>query len=367
MDNYQVAIIKPNSITVDAKKMGESFTREFIKNEISSHVIFHSVDTKDMMNLVYDTIKMTDKLIGNTSICYEDDQYIYQLCHLSLKDNQKKEVDENANGVSSYLVQGRFIVYGSSVLIRSKISDKGTCVTDTLDIDMIVDIIYKKLIHKAVKLSVDGVISDYTFYNDPLENCSNDIITNSKYVEVHLLKFNLLMFLRLTFDDQPENSDLDRVNKKATKLIGHSRVHGDVYIASKSTEHEYIDLDTDLLNKMLKLSGDSMTSRNLTEEEKEEGELVDGLPKVINRHTIIKSRYSNYNYLCPCGECKDINLNQEEVPIQDCICTGCYRLKYRTTECQKRHWSSHKKECFYGKDSLNLLLSKKLEQPSKKE
>lgn len=340
MEQFQVAIINPNKLVLDAKNLKDSLTEELIKTEIAPYITFKTTSIKEMMNIVYDTIKLTDKLMGNTSLCYEDSEYIYQLCHLSPKDNKKVEDESIANGISSYLVQGRFIIYGSSVLIRSRITNNNTCATDTIELDKIATLIYNKLIHKAIKISVTGEISEYTFYDDPLEDCTKDVITNSRYVEVPLLKFNLLMFMDL-------NPELDNINKKATRLIGHSRVHGNVYIASKSTEHEYIDIDINLFNKLHKIASES----ELTEDEKEDI-TVDNIPIIKNRHVILDSRYNSFENKCSCG-CGMLE--------QSYVCSGCYRMKYSSVECQRKHWSIHKKVCPYSKESLNSVLFKKLE------
>lgn len=360
MDKFNVAIIKPNKFWADLYKNKEKLeslkkpdVKEDIEIEICNYITFKKLTHVEMMNFIVETIKLEHDQLGSTSICYEDKDYVYQLCHLSKVDNGEKEKDEdpeNINGISGYLCCEDMNVYGSSVLICSKIDNdnNNTCVTHNLELNDISKILYNKVVHKGVHVSTDGTVKEFTFYRDPLENKSEEEISNYRWVELPFLNFNLIGFIKA----KPE---VDIVNKKITRLIGDQIINGDVLLVSKTTETEYINMDKELFNKLVAVSNGSLDSRQLTDIEKKHGEEQNGIPIVMNRHCILDRRYKNYKL--ECNNClKEIENNKSVV------CTGCYRVKYDSVECQKEDWPNHKGECLYGKEPLNKKVFEQKEQ-----
>lgn len=351
MDKFNVAVIQPNKFWADLYKNEEKFeslkkpdVKEDIEIDICKYVTFKKLSHSEMMDFIVETIKLGSDQMGSTTICYEDKDYVYQLCHLSKVDNGGKEKDEdpeNINGISGYLCCDDINIYGTSVLICSKIDtdNNNTCVTHTLELSDISKILYNKVVHKGVHVFPDGTVKEFTFYKDPLENKSKEEISNYRWVELPFLNFNLIGFIKA-------NPEVDIVNKKMTRLIGDQVIHGDVLLVSKTTETEYVNMDKEIFNKLVAVANGSLSNRQLTDIEKKHGEEQNGIPIVMNRHCILDRRYKNYRL--ECNNCSKEIENNKSV-----VCAGCYRVKYDTNECQKEDWVNHKKECLYGQEPLN--------------
>ena len=109
--------------------------------------------------------------------------------------------------------------------MNSLIKDNGTCIPDNFTIDDIINIMYKKHVHKGIIIKTDDTFEEITFYNNPLEDKLKEQSNNYRYIELSLFKFNLIMYIQL----YPVNNI---INKKATKLFGKGKIHGDVIISS---------------------------------------------------------------------------------------------------------------------------------------
>lgn len=351
MNNFNVAIIKPNKFWEDLYKNKEQMDRltkldvlENIEIEISKYITFKKLTHVEMMDFIVDTIKLTSDKLGSTSLCYEDKDHVYQLCHYSKVDNGEKEKDEdpeNINSIAGFLCSEDINIYGTVVLISSKINtyNNNTCITDTIELTDISRILYNKVVHKGVKVCTNGTVDEFIFYKDPLENKTETEISNYRWVELPFLNFNLIGFIET-------NPKVDVVNKKITRLIGDKVINGDVLLVSKTTETEYINMDKELFNKLLAVANGPLTKRQLTDFEKKHGEELDGIPIVMNRHCILDRRYKNYKL--ECNYCSQKIQNDKSV-----VCSGCYRIKYDSIECQKKDWLNHKYECLYGVEPLN--------------
>jgi len=338
MEKFNVAIIRPNQFNLE-----KGMDQHDIEHAIVEHVELNEVTNETLMECVVKTINLTPKLMGDTTACYENEEHIYQICHLNLKDNGKEEDESNLNRVASYLATDNKKIYGRSVLLCSKITETGICQNTTLDMNTISRILYSKLVHKGVKIHTSGEIEEFNFNYDPLEEYTQEQRDNYKWFELPLFKFNLIVYIEKT---PMESTASEKINKKMTKLFGRGRINGNAIVVSKVTENEYIDLDNNLINKILVVSGGSLKERELLDEEKKDGEKKDGLPFVINKYRILQQRYNNRQKKCySCSE--DIMDKNSQV------CTGCYRVIYHSEICQKKDWENHKSDCLYGKCAIN--------------
>lgn len=345
MEKFNIAIIKPNNFGKDSTKFNLQLTDEFILNEIKDYIVLKEVTMDNMMEVIVQTINLDSQLIGDTILCYETCQYVYQLCYLNMENNGKKNNEEQMNGIGSLLTIGRLSVYGNCVFLCSKITNKYICEPYTVNLNDIAKILYKKIIHSGVIVLSNGDVQTFKFIKDPLEKFQSDFVKNFQWIEYSFLKFNLVVFIQI----KPTN---DEINKKTTKLIGKYRIHGDAIIVSKLTGNEFLDLDIELFNKLLIVSEGPLYKRNLTDEEKKDGEKLNGLPIVFNRYLVLEERLKKYTKKCyNCG----YQINNDAI-----ICTGCYRVFYHNKTCQVQDWVYHKDDCLYNKTQINKYISNKI-------
>lgn len=130
-ETYTIAIIKPNKVTFTnnddnlLSSKPKSETIEWIKTSINNFCNNYNNNKKEtLMETIVDTIKLDTNLMGSTSLCKENSQKVYQLCHLNLEDSGMKNNDDDMNSIGNYLVMGDSIkTFGSCVFIASNILD----------------------------------------------------------------------------------------------------------------------------------------------------------------------------------------------------------------------------------------------------
>lgn len=313
-----VASIKTNEFLIKEETPN---IKELINNAIKENVKIESIEETKLMEKVVDTIKCTPNDIADTIICYEDNNNIYQLCHLSTeKDN---------NGISSYLSYENNTLKGNTLLIKTRITETGTCVLDSIEEKDVYNLIYKKIIIGGVKLDVNGTMNEFTYFMNPGYYFKD----KDKY---NILEFNFIGFnIFMVMEKVPENNTC---NKYATRLYGDVKINGDVYIFQKNTENVYSHINKNTLEKLLDLSWGNLDNRNLLETEKKSDKKKDGLLIAMNKYIVLENRHKKYKKTC--------NYCNSEIKITY-ICTGCYRCRYASNECRKKDWNKHKHECRY--------------------
>lgn len=320
---YKIALIKPCNITIENGLMDN--------DKIVSHIELINVTHQTMMETIVDKINLQHDGIADTIICYENANNIYQLCYLDPKPNNQEESEESFNSIASYLSFKD--IYGPSILINSKILENGICGTDTLDINTIKELLDSKINHKGVKLLCNGSVVEFTFKgSSPLQA---EELDQYLVMEHNLLKFNFIIYLK--------KNPSETINKNATKLLGTGKIADDVIVVLKITESEYIDLTTEIMEKLLTICCDTLSKRKLTEQENE-NEKINDLPVVKNAHCILKKKYNDYKVKCQ---------NCNNSPNTFRICSGCFRIKYCNKKCQKEHWIYHKENCLYMQEPIN--------------
>jgi hypothetical protein len=331
---FTVAIIKKNKIELDRTNV------DSIKELIKDYIEIRKIEHKDLMELIVDTTNLTPTDTGNTVTCFENDEKIYQICFMarSLKESDIDYVNQNINNLACVLSVTKEIICNDCVLICSTINDNNLCDPSDVSFDDICNLLYKKIIHKGIKISASGNVDEFVFSSAPIEKDQLEKYTST---ELPLVNFNLILY----YENTPINNTL---NKTGTKLLGKNKVYGDVILVSKSSEYEYLDIDMTLFNKLSKVAEGSIWSRNIKEEENITGTKVNNLPMIMNRHRILKKRLSEYKLICNyCG--KDLQ------PEKNNLCAGCYRIRYHDVTCQQRDWHMHKDDCLIGKKDLNKI------------
>ena len=317
---FTIAIIKKNKFKVDT-----NLTKEFFFEQIKDYVNIVSVDSIDKMmeTVVLSTGQTSDKL-GHSSIVYQDSNNVYQLCHLKENNNS----DDDVNGISSYLVIGKETIYGNTILVNSTIMDNGTCVPNSVTLDTISTLLYDKFNFKAVYVSTTDQFNDFTFQKNPIVEYLDKDAAEYDHIDVNICNFNLIVY----YQKDPE---VNVINKKTTKLVGDTQVYGDVIVCSFSTENEFGSIDTTTLLNIIKIASGDMKKRIVLKEESREGAEIDKLPVVTNKYTLLNNRLINHVEIC--NYC-----NRENASL---TCTGCYRIKYCSKECQRDDWHRHKDDC----------------------
>lgn len=350
LSEYTVAVIRPNNFKNEEFDL--SVTQTEISEVVKPYVELINVNRDNMMEVIVKTIGLTKELIGATNIVYQDENSIYQICHLNLEDDNKQKDDREQNGLCTILTIGDITVRGPAILLRSDITSKGICTTASVSPDNIVDIVYKKTVHRGVKVSPDGELTDFFFRKDPMESYNTEQIDNFQWMELPLFKLNLIVFIQV-------KPVVDKVNKKITQLVGREIIHGESLIVLKSVENEFLDVPIDMVEKLLIATLGPVSKRDMKEEELKDGEKKDNLPIVMNGYHILNNRVEKYKNRC--GRCNG------ELTSGDKKCSGCFRLKYCSRECQIEDWYHHKGECLNSKKPLNYTLTKKQETVLKKE
>ncbi|ARF09779.1 hypothetical protein Indivirus_3_28 [Indivirus ILV1] len=323
----QLIVIKPNDFQFQKEIHYKNHQK--LKNDLLEHVELQETTFDNMMDLIVTQIGLTPELIGDSQTCYETNQNIYQVCFVGYDTNSCK--DKELNKIATYLNGDS--VYGTAVLINSKIGDTYTCLPDSVNMDELTDIVYSKFVHKGIFIPMDEKkeIVEYEYFNHPLEYFETTENNYFKYklIETTFIGFHLGFFYEV-------NSDT--INKRATRMIGTQKIFGNVVLLNK-LPHEFQDIDKSLFKKLSDLSYGVLDQRELTTSENRENEKVNNLPVVMNRYCILNNRYSNYKNIC--DGCK------KELSSTKLKCMGCFRTRYHDQECQKNHWNQHSNDCLY--------------------
>lgn len=347
---YKIGIIKPNNFTFE--KENHYMKKETIYNELQDLIEIYEIEENELMETIIDKINLNINVMGDTLNCYENEKELYQICFKCFETDNN--LNEETNKLSSYLVYGKEIIKGTSIILKNKIQKNRTCLLDNVNIEEITEIFYKKNVHKCVKINTDETLEELEFLNHPCE-----LITFNSNVEekdISIMKSEkpminskfLLHDLIIILDD--ENCEENQINKIATRIIG-NKIKGNIIMCLKNDDFEFGDLTIDLVKKMQKIGNLSLNERIVNLENETEKDKESELKKIINKEIILEEKL-NENIENICSGCeKNIVGNKK-------ICTGCYISQYHDEECQKKHWCEHKKECFKDKSYINDLVKK---------
>lgn len=323
---YSVVIVNRNSI--DHSFDNVDITKDLLRSIITPHCQEIMISQDKLMEKVIEVNQLTPEIMGSTDPFYETNTHAYQMCHKNLDEYQNQQTNnengQDKNSICSWMSSGYDNRYDDILLLSCKIGENGICSFDNIKIEDVVDVLYSKLIHKCIKIGIDGTVTELEFKRSPIE--TEKSFENCRWVECPFFMYNLLIGI---------NESETEVNKKATRLMGVCKIKGDVLVISKSSENEYIDLDMKLFNKFMKASW----GPNKQREVKQEDNKIDGLPVIVNKHNHLDQFLANVKMNCHgCDE-----------PLMDSgkTCTGCFRMKYHNEECIKRDWWRHKEDCLH--------------------
>lgn len=327
---FNIVLIKPNNLNIENIS---SITKEKINEIINEYTELITVTHDTMMENIIKLINLNTEIIGSTDLCYQNSNYIYQLCHIDYKSNKIDHENIKQNELGSILTIENNDILGNAVLIKSKIGNNYLCETSSMDKDLLYDLIYNRIFHKGIIVKTNGEIDEFEFNKNPFENLDVDI-SNYRYIELQFLKFDFILFIQL--DPKP-----NEINKKITRIAGTYKVHGDVIMISQATINNFLNIDKILFDKIDEISWGNLSDRKLTEEENKDGEHINNLPIVMNRYCVLEKRLK-----------ENINKFQNK----KLICTGCYRTKYSNATEQAKDWQYHKNNCLFDKNPINKYL-----------
>lgn len=338
---YTVAVIKLNSSKFNKSNID-------LIDKIDEFVTIIDTNHSGVVEVIAEHTGMTpEKIQGESTTCFQDDKYVYDLCFVDPSSNNIDFTDADINCISSHLTLQNMKVYNTCVLLKSRVNDEYQATPVEITIQDIKKLLKSKVYHTGILLS--DKISEFNFYTDPLEDVLEEHVPDFGCIETPFLKFNLIAYFHL------ENHN-DVINKNATRLLG-KKIMGDVLIVSRSTEELYEDISKELYDRIDKLTWGRFSFRTLSDVEKEESDKKNGLPIIKNRFTLLNER--EHQHTNKCVYCHKPGQIKNKI-----ICTGCYRVSYDSEECRIEDWDEHKFECLYNKPTVNeLVLAKTKENP----
>ncbi len=297
---FNLAIIKNNDYILN-----NSDSLSHVKNNITEYIEFVDVDDiDDMMTKTICAIKLNPESMGETSICYEDDMYCYQIMHVIHIANQP-----SVNKLASTLLSNGELIYDVAVIIKTKINDDFQTESSIINIDDISQILYNKFHHMCLNLiASDNSLKLFEFTNDPVENFTPEVVSNYSWYEIPFLDMFIIVFIQI----YPTN---DILNHNAS-IICNKRIHGDVLLTLKSNSNQFFNIDQDTFKKILAIRSDTNMIFGLNPDE----ELIaNNTQNKIrqNPFCLLKKRYNSFIQSHGNIEClaTSFNLNLKSINV----------------------------------------------------
>jgi hypothetical protein len=338
---FNIAIIRKNLVGLDKTKLSDKQNaKNYLKDIVKEYVEFKDVSTLDnMMSEIINVINMPKEKIGDTTFSVQTKDSFYQICHYNLKNNASENKEEDINYLCCFMAKDKEKIYGDSVLIKSTLAPNELCNPAKMDIDEIVDLLYKKMLPACVHLKCeDNTAHEMRFFNDPVEECLGDDILNYHTQKINIVGHDLIMFYKKKTDGP--------INKKATRLSG-KKVRGDTLVLYMESDHDFGYFGLELFRNISNASYGNMDDREVTPKERKEDEKIGEVPIVLTKWKILQNRLEkNGNNCFKCSnEITDGNNMQ--------TCTGCYRYMYCSKGCQLQDWPDHRNDCNHKEDFIN--------------
>jgi hypothetical protein len=340
MENFNIFKIKINNFYLNDNIKANDISKEKLKKNLLKFVEPISVSLDTMMESIVDIINLEKYEIGDTSLSFENEKVIYQICHMRRKYKESDQTSkETFNCIATSLSTSKETIYSTAVLLCSSINDDGTCTPKDINFDDFVNLYYSKIVHKALLIEPNDNVTEILFKKSPFEDIDEDHL-NYRYSD------QTFFGLRLHINGQLEPKP-NILNKKMTKIYGNRKVYGKIILIIKSHDYNVCDIDKKLLDKLLCISEGPLSSRNLESHEMiNRKETDNNMSRVMNGFNVIQKRYIKY-----------INSNIKNT--HKFVCQGCFRLRYKSRKDQKNDWKKHSKECLYKKnESFNDNLVK---------
>ncbi len=248
---FRVAIIDINGLEIEEgetlKETSEKIInmKDSLKKEIEKYVkIIDVITPNDMMEKAVEIISMTPDMMGVTTTCYEDLNYIYQIVHV---DSGAIMNDRPINSIASAIAYDKIRIYGKAVMLKSQMKENGQFGTANMTIDDIKMLLDVRTHHKGILVRSNGETEEREFIIDPVECCydfTDEEKDNNTEKKLHADVSRLCGFQLITVHDK-ENAGSP--NMLATSLSG-SAVNSDAFMFIKNGDHDFLNLDKELFN-----------------------------------------------------------------------------------------------------------------------
>ncbi len=245
--SFTIALIKENEINdneLNAKITPQNIIikKNELKNKINEFVNTIEVETPiKMMEIIVELIKMTPEMMGLTTTCYEDENYIYQLIHLDENISETKKINE----IASLITYNKITIYGSAVLIKSMMNNKREWKTSSINIDDIKDLLDIRTHNKGILINSNSEYHEMEFVKDPIECCNIfvDLKNPNKKLKTNVMQ--ICNFYIIAIYDPNET----QLNELAS-VIYNTQMCGNVFLFIKNDEKDYINCDLEMFNKI---------------------------------------------------------------------------------------------------------------------
>jgi hypothetical protein len=264
MSQHKIMIIRENKLFYSQSDRNFArLTHDNIENDIEDYIEIKSIEQSTLMDEIT-TILNTPDAVAHTMRCYEDNEYIYELCYHSYIDNTKKST---INNIASHLTKFTDKVVGNAIILKSKINYNKTCELVDISLNDIVDIYKKIFVHTGVIVMPNGTIDEYNYIFNPIDLIKPDQMNNIRFYELKIFNRVIQLFIEVNPSD-------NTLNEYASILYNKSLINGKVIFGMRytfddvrMTETEYCDLTKDILKKIVYYASDNVNFSDSTSDQ----------------------------------------------------------------------------------------------------
>jgi hypothetical protein len=265
----KICIIDTNTLEYTSiDNTHDRITQETLEEDIEDYVTSININETDnnyeLIMKILDTLDATSEMTIYTTNVYEEENYIYQMCHLNafVESDETRDINKNIkalkkNGIANILCDNTQNVYGKSIILKYKINSDYSVTLNDLDFTDFLKVFTNKKINKGVYISVDGELKEIEYIGNPLSwMFPFEKTKNYRYYEKEIIGKIFMFFIEIKLS-------VDKVNKFASSMYN-TPIKGNVYITVRNkidditiTEPVYYNISSNLIIKLKKLMEDT--------------------------------------------------------------------------------------------------------------
>lgn len=261
----KICIINTNTLNYTSVDNNHNRIKiDLLEEDIEDYVsCFNINDEYDLIMKIVDVTNATSDMTIHTTNIYEENDYVYQMYHLTTYYNSKefeninkKIISLKKNGISNILCDNMYDVYGKSIVLKYRINSDYSVTMLDLDFNDFLKLFTNKKINKGVYISVNGELKDTEYIGNPLSwILSHEKRDNYRYYEKEIMGKIFMFFIEVNPTD-------DKINEFATSMFK-SIIKGNIFIAVRNkiediniTDPVYYNISNDLIYKLKYLMED---------------------------------------------------------------------------------------------------------------